>query len=522
MRSIITESAGIKGGAGRAEPAGMGAEVLLATAAAVVSVYAALFHGWVFAQHRASRDHLWVAVIAAGVALICSGTAAMYVGHGAADALRGQRLQVLGVPAVTVGLLRFTAFRFRVSARRFLRSADVFFACIAALAVCAPERLFEVDQAPQRISGLGIAFLQLGLSPLTKVLLAISFGYFCTPVVFCVQAHRRGERGASSLLIALGIYFVAALNDTAVGLGVWGSPYLMPTGGYLALVLGISSILLRDFVLATDEAERLGTRLQELAGARADALRAVDLQLARGEQLAAIGTLAAGVAHEINNPLAYVNANLNQLEALWRDEQDPAEVEELLVECREGLARVSAIASDLLRMARDGASEQSAFDLSEVVRSVVPLVEREAGGSVRLATELRVELPVRGSPRLVGQVALNLVLNAIHASAGVSPDTGEPRRYCDARQPRIDVCTRAARGGAELVVRDNGPGIPPDVLGRVFEPSFTTKPLGVGTGLGLALVRLIVTRHGGEIRAESGPGGTAVTVWLPALPGAAA
>src|SRR5262245_37582592 len=171
--SIITESAGIKGGAGRAEPVGMGAEVLLATAAAVVSVYAALFHGWVFAQHRTSRDHLWVAVIAAGVALICSGTAAMYVGHSAADALRGQRLQVLGVPAVTVGLLRFTAFRFRVSARRFLRSADVFFACIAALAVCAPERLFEVDQAPQRISGrisgLGIAFTQLGLSPLTKV-----------------------------------------------------------------------------------------------------------------------------------------------------------------------------------------------------------------------------------------------------------------------------------------------------------------------------------------------------------------
>jgi signal transduction histidine kinase len=485
----------------------MAVEVLLASAAAVVSVYAALFHGWVFVQHRASRDHLWVAVTAAGVALICFGTAQMYIGRSAADALRAQRLQVLGVPALTVGLLRFTAIRFHVSAEHFQRSADAFFAGIAALALFVPAWLFEVDQPPLRISGLGVAFLQLRLTHLTDVLLAVSLGYFFAPVVFCVGAHRRGERGASSLLVALGFYFVAALNDSAVGLGVWGSPYLMPTGGYLALVLGISSILLRDFVLATEESERLGARLKELVHERADALRAVDLQLARGEPLAAIGMLAAGVAHEINNPLAYVNANLNQLEALWREEQDPAELQELLGECREGLARVSAIANDLLRMARDGASEQSAFDLSEVVRSVVPMVEREAAARIRLETELDAPLVVRGSPRLVGQVALNLVLNAIHASSG-------PRREA-ANEPRIDVCTRLARGGAELVVRDNGPGIPADVLGRVFEPSFTTKPIGVGIGLGLALVRLIVNRHGGEIRAESGPAGTAITVWLP-------
>ena len=494
----------------------MGVEVLLASAAAVVSCYAALFHGWVFVQHRASRDHLWVAVTAAGVAVICFGTAEMYVSRNAADAFAAQRLQVLGAPALTVGLLRFTAYRFHISAPRFLRCADLFFAGIAALVLCAPRLLFEVDRAPQQISGLGVVFLQLQLTPLTDVLLAISLAFFFTPVVFCVGAHRRGERGASSLLFALGIYFAAALNDSAVGLGIWGSPYLMPTGGYLALVLGISWILLRDFVLSTDDSESIGARLQELVRARTDALRAVDLQLARGEPLAAIGMLAAGVAHEINNPLAYVSANLNQLEALWRDEQDPSEVEELLVECREGLARVSAIASDLLRMARDDANEKSAFDLSEVVRSVVPLVEREGGAGIRLATELDAPLVVRGSPRLVGQVALNLVLNAIHASRGPQVEPGSPLPT-DAREPRIDVSTRPARGGAELVVRDNGPGIPPEVLGRVFEPSFTTKPIGVGTGLGLALVRLIVTRHGGEIRAESGPGGTAITVWLPAF-----
>jgi len=483
----------------------MGAEVLLATAAAVACVYAALFHGWVFVQHRAARDHLWVAVTAAGAATVSFGTVEMYLGRSVADALRAQQLQALAVPTLTGGLLHFSVCRFRISAPRLIRSADIFFTGIALLCLLAPERLFDPSQPPQRILGFGFSFLQLEFTPLAKLLLAVSLCYFVTPVVFCVQAHRRGERGASSLLIALGVYLVAGVNDSAVGLGIWNTPYLMPTGGYLALVVGISSILMRDFALAMDEAERLGGQLQLLARARTDALRAVELQLARGEQLAAIGTLAAGVAHEINNPLAYVNANLNQLEAFWCSEADAAEVEEILGECREGLTRVSAIASDLLRMARDGVGEQAEFDLSAVVRSIVPLVEREAGAAIRLSAQLEAPLPVRGSARLVGQVALNLVLNAIHALEA----------WSSSQAPCIELRTRAARDGAELVVRDNGPGIPPEVLGRVFEPSFTTKPIGVGSGLGLALVRLIVTRHGGEIQAESGPDGTAITVWLP-------
>ena len=484
----------------------MGAEVLLATAAAVVSVYAALFHGWVFVQHRTSRDHLWVAVTSAGVAAICFGTAAMYVGRSAADALRAQQLQALGAPALTVGLLRFTASRFHVSAPRFLRSADVFFAGLAVLVLCAPRLLFEVDRAPARVSGLGVEFLQLGLSPFTKVLLAIALAYFFTPVVFCVRAHRRGEPGASSLLIALGFYFAAALNDSAVGLGVWGSPYLMPTGGYLALVLGISSILLRDFVLATDEAERLGARLQELARARADALRAVDLQLARGEQLAAIGTLAAGVAHEINNPVAYVSANLNQLRALVDDEEhDPEEVKEILAECREGLGRVGTIVSDLLRMARHGESDREPCDLGDVVRAVLPLVVREAGPAVEVVTDLQSPLPVIGHPRLLRQAVLNLALNAVHA-------VREPGL---ARPPCIELSAYGDHGSAALSVRDNGPGVPEALRAQVFEASFTTKPDGAGNGLGLALTRLVVTRHGGTIEFDSGAEGTAVTMRLP-------
>jgi signal transduction histidine kinase len=236
----------------------------------------------------------------------------------------------------------------------------------------------------------------------------------------------------------------------------------------------------------------------------------VDAQLARGEQLAAIGTLAAGVAHEINNPLAYVNANLNHLHKLAEsDDHDPAEVEEVLAECREGLTRVSAIASDLLRMARHGASEREPVDLAEIVRSVLPMIERETAGHVGFEAALTGPLPVVGSARLLGQVALNLVWNAIHASAGVEG-------AC------VTVETRLAAGGAELRVADNGAGIPPELLEQLFESSFTTRSLGQGTGLGLALVRLIVQRHGGDLEVESAPGATCVTVRLPAPPAAEA
>ncbi len=141
---------------------------------------------------------------------------------------------------------------------------------------------------------------------------------------------------------------------------------------------------------------------------------------------------------------------------------------------------------------------------------MLPLVSREAGPGIEVAIDVASPLPLWGSARLLGQVALNLALNAVQAVVE-APD----------RAPRVELRAHAARDGVELVVRDNGPGIPADVLGQIFEPSFTTKPFGRGTGLGLALTRLVVTRHRGAIDVESSPDGTTVTVWLPAAGGSA-
>jgi signal transduction histidine kinase len=482
----------------------MGADVLLSTAAAVVSLYAACFHAWVFALHRRAHDHAWAALTGAGACLVCWGTASLLGASDVHAAFRAQQIQSLGAPLVTLGALGFTATRLEADVPRLLRAGVIAMGTLFALTLAAPKLLFEIDATPNTTVIAGRPLLHLDLTALGAVGLAMLMPFFLSPIVLCVRARRAGRERTTALLVVVALWTAAGCSDTLVGVGLLDFPFLNPMGGYMGLAVAFSATLLQDLASARDASERLGASLEEEERTRADALRAIDLRLARGEQLAAIGTLAAGVAHEINNPLAYVSTNLNQLRALWEDDSDSDEVKEILAECREGLGRVGTIVSDLLRMAHHGESQGETCDLSGVVRDVLPLVLREAGPQVEVVTQADGPLEVFGNARLLGQVALNLALNAIHA-VPAAPN----------RRPRIEVTARIRDDGAELSVRDNGPGIPPDVLGQIFEPSFTTRSAGGGTGLGLALTRLVVTRYRGSIDVSSDAGGTTVTVRLP-------
>jgi signal transduction histidine kinase len=490
----------------RADSWGMGVEFLLANAAGVVSLYACLFHAWVFVQHPRALDHAWVALAAAGACIVSLGTALVYSADGPAAAMVAQRVQGVGSPIVTLGALLFAMERLDVRAPALVRAAVVVTAAVFALAVAAPELLFA--SGPDRY---GVLAQQHGatvaLSPVGATALGALLVFFVTPLVLCVRAVRRGHPAAKPLCACFAAWTAAGLSDTAVGVGLYHHPFLMPTGGYVAVSVAFSAILLRDLALATAASEQRGDRLLDEARERDDALRAIDLRLARGEQLAAIGTLAAGVAHEINNPLAYVSANLNQLRALHDEDHDPDEVKEILAECREGLGRVAAIVTDLLRMGRQGDDEHESCDLGDVMRGLLPLVLREAGDRVEIVTDLQSPLPVVGHPRLLRQAVLNLALNAVHAVRDLSD-----------RPPRIELSAYADHGSAVIGVRDDGPGIPPALRARIFEPSFTTKAEGSGSGLGLALTRLVVTRHGGQIDVESDADGTAITIRLPLAP----
>ena len=251
--------------------------------------------------------------------------------------------------------------------------------------------------------------------------------------------------------------------------------------------------------------------------------------LVRQEKLASLGRLAAGVAHELNNPLSAV---AGFAEALQRQViGGECGGDRRFEDCREYLgmmqtevARAAAIVRRLLDFARQREPTFGPVDLTQVVREAVAFVERQA----RLANRQIVvssdneSFVVRGDPQMLHQVLLNLLTNALDAVEGggeisVAMSMGQLGK--DAT--RVDLSTnRPVDGSAEwvdVIVSDTGTGIAPEHLGKVFDPFFTTKEAGKGTGLGLAICQSIVEQHGGAIQIRSGGvgKGTEVVMRLP-------
>ena len=228
--------------------------------------------------------------------------------------------------------------------------------------------------------------------------------------------------------------------------------------------------------------------------------RSADLErrLEISERLAMIGKLAAGVAHELNSPLDGVIRFVR----LTLDSLDPhSEAREYQEEALKGLKRMSAIIRDLLTFSRNIAFEASEENLESILRDAwKQTLANQGSKEVRVAFDLA--LPDTSVPRGMFQVFQNLLKNALDAVG-----TGG----------RIDVVAGVRDGEIYVSVRDDGPGIPPEIRDRVFEPFFTTKDVGKGTGLGLSIVSRIMERFGGGVDIESVPGaGTTVTVYYPA------
>jgi signal transduction histidine kinase len=238
-------------------------------------------------------------------------------------------------------------------------------------------------------------------------------------------------------------------------------------------------------------------------------------QLMQADRMVATGTLAAGVAHEINNPLAYLIAALDFLEEELRGigRELPAErleeASQALAEAREGAGRVRHIVRDLRTFSRADDERQGPVDLRRVIESSINIAYNEIKHRARLVKDYGKTPPVLANEARLGQVFLNLLVNAAQAIP-------EGR----AGENEIRVVTRIDDAGAVVVeVRDTGTGIAPEILGRIFDPFFTTKPLGVGTGLGLSICRNIVVALGGEIGVESRLGrGTVFRLRLPPAP----
>lgn len=241
-------------------------------------------------------------------------------------------------------------------------------------------------------------------------------------------------------------------------------------------------------------------------------------RLEHADRLAAIGTLAAGVAHEVNNPAAYVLMNLKtcreHIAELRREVGGGGgsselfdEIDEMLEDNLRGVERIVAIVQSLRSYARTEPDEIVAVDLAAVCKDAHALI----GNQLRHRAVLRVELapvpPVAADPRKLSQVVVNLLVNAADAC-----EAGKE----DGREPEIVLRCRARDGRVELTVSDTGVGIPAAHRARIYDPFFTTKPRGSGSGLGLAIVRDIVERFGGRISVESTDGrGTTFAIAFP-------
>ncbi len=224
-------------------------------------------------------------------------------------------------------------------------------------------------------------------------------------------------------------------------------------------------------------------------------------RLSLAERLVAIGELAAGVAHEINNP---INTILNCAQ-LIRDGDSPSENAAMIAD---EATRIAGIVQDLLQFARNDKRELLATDLADVAQRTVRLVrENYAKASVELDLHIEPGTPtVRANRSQLQQVLLNLLNNARDAVLAKR-----------AGQKLVLVRAMPAQDGADIVIRDTGIGILPELADRIFEPFFTTKRARGGTGLGLSISKSIIDSFGGTITVESEPGqGAEFRVWLPA------
>ena len=240
--------------------------------------------------------------------------------------------------------------------------------------------------------------------------------------------------------------------------------------------------------------------------------KAIQQRLVEADRLAAMGTLAAGVAHEINNPLTYAMLGVQRIESLLGEVPAgaAAAIRERLGDIEHGLSRVASITQGLRSFARPADTAQGPVDLAATVERALKMVDNDLRHRAQLIKHLTEVPPVVGNASRLEQVIVNIVLNALHALPADGPQT-----ITLTLRPRDEATVT-------LAIQDTGRGIPDDIVGKIFDPFFTTRTVGDGMGLGLAVCKTIVEGVGGAIEVASTVGtGTTMTIVLPAHRGTA-
>ncbi|HEX8721561.1 MAG TPA: ATP-binding protein [Pyrinomonadaceae bacterium] len=336
----------------------------------------------------------------------------------------------------------------------------------------------------------------------------LSFALFQIPIVWWSFADHTAEAWKRYLVFSVITALVPNLLLVALVIRVISRPLRRLTEAAVDVAGGAYGTQVE--LESNDEVGLLADSFNEMSRKMAEdieRLRALNEHLVRTEKLAAAGALAAGVAHEVNNPLASISSLIQILQSRPPGRGDEAETREMLRLASTQIERISQVLRDLMDFARQRPPERAPLDLARVVESSLRLAAFDRGFKrLRVSADFDARAPkVWADADQLQQVFLNLLLNARDAM----PEGGDLR---------VRLSPGAQADEAVVEFSDTGHGIPADVLPRVFDPFFTTKGAGRGTGLGLAVCYAIVTAHGGRIEARPGEGGrgTAVRVSLPA------
>lgn len=385
---------------------------------------------------------------------------------------------------------------------RVLALGSVGFALTLTLAdrVVMPDVIDVID-----VPALGVRFAQGRMTALGTVAALLVLAVLLVTFLEHVRRVRAGVRGSRGVVAGFAVFIACAIEEGLVSIGVVEFIYLAELG-YLALIAPVTLAMLRRFTRDAHRLVVLSDRLAERVDAAIAERDTARDALAAQERMAALGRIASGIGHEINNPLQYLTFSLEEIRDLTRSAAG-RDGDEAVANAFDAVERIKRIVEGLRAYSTPLRAQQDDVDLHEVVRAALRLAQPQLRGVPVVQPVLRPVPPVRGDAGKLVQAVMNAIVNAAHVLQAHPPDG----------PASITVTTRGlTTGDAEIEVRDNGPGFPAALLPTLGQPFVTTRATDGGSGLGIFVIRGIVDAHGGAVELGNAPtGGAVLRIRLP-------
>jgi signal transduction histidine kinase len=467
--------------------------------------------------HRREPEHLLFGLHSVSLAIFSIGLTLAYTQTSEADARFAVSVALFGAIFAAAFIVHF-ALAFNKTGEPLLVMRPIYGVAFGFVVANAYGLLFHINDAAKVSMHLGpfaVQQVRVALTPAGATMAISALVASVAALVLFARAILRGRRDGIVPLLG-GLCLVGTATHDAIAVLVSSNvTWLSPFGNSAFLFSITGAFLIRSSALSkelTEQSLELKRRSGELRQSYEE-LREAQRELTRREQLAAIGELAAVIAHEVRNPLAIIS---NAVAGLRRREIGDEDRETLLAILKEEASRLNRLVGDLLRYARPVSVQRQLISVRDIIDRIL--------ASTSLLETIHVEVhamgelhSIWGDPGLLRQVFDNLIENAVHAM-GANTAEGAPTGGAPSSSRTLSITLRTAKRdsieGIHVEVRDTGEGMDPIVRLRAKDPFFTTRPSG--TGLGLAIVDRIVEAHDGEISIASRAGvGTTVSVFLP-------